>query len=235
MVCPKRTQAASGKRVALAGIPAVSSTTTSKSPEPRRVPRAESTLLTGVGGAPRSQSRRVRSTPAAEAAAGSRWSPTSTQAPRPPSRVTRATREQTSPVRPEEGGPWTSEIRPRGKPPPRSASIEEIPVGSGEGPRSSPRRGGASAWSRRARRRSWRELLTADDTVSPFLRHMMPPGRRVVNLDGRGTGSNKPYGGKRSGIARSKGAAEPCERPVTTRERAERRASGAIPPSIGTR
>jgi len=138
-------------------------------------PEGREHALDGRGGGP-TQPEQARE-PAAEVAAGSRWSPTSTQAPRPPSCVTRATREQTSPVRPEEGGPWTSEIRPRGKPPPRSASIEEIPVGSGEGPRTSPRRGGASAWSRRARRRSSRELLSADDTDFAFSSPHDAPGR----------------------------------------------------------
>ncbi len=145
--------------------PRKSSTTRSKSPEPISVPVAATASARGLGGAarprrPRSHRRRVRSTPAAAAEAGSSRSAGSTQAASAPRRVTPAARVRQSPVRPEDVWPWTSETWPRRSPPPRAASIVARPVASGAR-RASPRSGGASACSRRTRSSSSRAALVA--------------------------------------------------------------------------
>ena len=171
----RRSHVLSGnRRTSQAGIPARSRTTNSKMPEPSSVPTAATALARprGARGSPRNHNSRASSTPAAEAEAGSRRSAGSTHAARTPSPVERATRERTSPVRPEEEGPCTSETCPRGMPPCSNASTLDCPVASGARLRPMPRNGGPSARRRRARRISSRAILRADDiSISPFLRH----------------------------------------------------------------
>ena len=68
--------------------------------------------------------------PAAAAASGSRASSGSTHAIVSPARVALAAIAAASPVRPALRGPASSVIRPRGIPPPSTASSAERPVAS---------------------------------------------------------------------------------------------------------
>ena len=115
---------------------------------------------------PRTHSRRGSTRPQAAAVGGSKRSKVSIRATVSPRRVAAANAAHTSPVRPDEAGPTTSDTCPRGKPPasPRSRAS----TSSGE-TASSPRRSGMAEVRVRSRFRSRSRASTVARTAISHL------------------------------------------------------------------